>query len=80
MATVLQRVTTVLGDRLGIQAQEVTVDARFDEDLHCDSLDRIELSLALEEEFGVEIPDADAEALETVGAVVDYLEREGERR
>ncbi len=61
-------------DKLGVEESQITPEASFIDDLGADSLDTVELIMALEEEFDLEIPDEDAEALTTVKAVVDYIE------
>ena len=78
MATKLEeRVKEIIIDGLGVNADQVTPEASFVNDLGADSLDTVELIMAFEEEFGAEIPDEDAEKLTTVGAVVDYLKEKG---
>lgn len=78
MATKLEeRVKAIIVDSLGVNAEQVTPEASFVNDLGADSLDNIELIMAFEEEFGAEIPDEDAEKLTTVGAVLDYLKSKG---
>ena len=78
MATTLEeRVKAIIVDSLGVNAEQVTPEASFVNDLGADSLDNIELIMAFEEEFGAEIPDEDAEKLTTVGAVLDYLKSKG---
>ena len=64
-------------EQLGVNAEQVTPEASFIEDLGADSLDTVELVMAFEEEFGAEIPDEDAEKLTTVGAVLSYLKEKG---
>jgi acyl carrier protein len=61
-------------DKLGVEESQITPEASFIDDLGADSLDTVELIMALEEEFDLEIPDEDAEALTTVKAVIDYIE------
>jgi acyl carrier protein len=61
-------------DKLGVEESQITPEASFIDDLGADSLDTVELIMALEEEFDLEIPDEDAETLITVKAVVDYIE------
>jgi acyl carrier protein len=61
-------------DKLGVEESQITPEASFIDDLGADSLDTVELIMALEEEFDLEIPDEDAEALTTVKAVMDYIE------
>lgn len=67
------KVRAIVVDQLGIEEEEVTREASFIEDLGADSLDVVELIMAAEEEFEIEIPDEDAELLLTVGQVVDYI-------
>jgi acyl carrier protein len=69
-----QRVKEIIVEQLGVTAEQVTAEAKFIEDLGADSLDTVELVMALEEEFGQEIPDEEAEKLQTVGDVVKYIE------
>jgi acyl carrier protein len=71
------KVKEIIVEQLGVNAEQVTTDASFIEDLGADSLDTVELVMAFEEEFGAEIPDEDAEKLTTVGAVVSYLKEKG---
>jgi acyl carrier protein len=73
MGTVDERVTKIIGEQLGVEEDEVTPEASFVEDLGADSLDTVELVMALEEEFGIEIPDEDAEKILTVGKALDYI-------
>jgi acyl carrier protein len=73
MATVDERVKKIIGEQLGVEEDEVTPEASFVEDLGADSLDTVELVMALEEEFGIEIPDEDAEKILTVGKALDYI-------
>jgi acyl carrier protein len=72
--SVEQRVKEIIVEQLGVNADQVTADAKFIEDLGADSLDTVELVMALEEEFGQEIPDEEAEKLQTVGDVIKYIE------
>jgi acyl carrier protein len=69
-----QRVKDIIVEQLGVKAEQVTPEAKFIEDLGADSLDTVELIMALEEEFGVEVPDEQAEKLLTVGDVIKYIE------
>lgn len=71
------KVKEIIVEQLGVNAEQVTAEASFIEDLGADSLDTVELVMAFEEEFGAEIPDADAEKLQTVGAVIEYLKSKG---
>ena len=72
--TIEQRVKEIIVEQLGVNPDQVTPEAKFIEDLGADSLDTVELVMAFEEEFGAEIPDEDAEKLQTVGDVVKYIE------
>jgi acyl carrier protein len=67
-------VRKIIVDQLGVDEAQVTVDARFIDDLGADSLDTVELIMALEEKFGIEVPDEDAEKLVTVGKAIEYIE------
>ena len=69
-----QKVRDIIVEQLGVNADQVTTDAKFIEDLGADSLDTVELVMAYEEEFGIEVPDEEAEKLMTVGNVVQYIE------
>ncbi len=73
MATVEERVKKIIAEQLGVEEKEVTPEAAFIEDLGADSLDTVELVMALEEEFSIEIPDEDAEKILTVGKALDYI-------
>lgn len=73
--TIAERMKTVIVEQLGVKPEQVTPDAKFIEDLGTDSLDMVELVMAVEEEFGFEIPDEDTDALTTVGKAVEYVER-----
>ncbi|HXV69276.1 MAG: acyl carrier protein [Nitrospiraceae bacterium] len=73
MATVEERVKKIIAEQLGVEEDEVTPEASFVEDLGADSLDTVELVMALEEEFAIEIPDEDAEKILTVGKALDYI-------
>ena len=82
MATVLERVTKLAVDRLGVEEEDVKVESSFTEDLNADSLDLVELIMAFEEEFSqdggaIEIPDEDAEKITTVAQAVEYLKQKG---
>lgn len=69
------RVKKIVIEHLGVEAEKVTEDASFIDDLGADSLDVVELVMRIEEEFGVSIPDADAETIQTVGEAIAYLEK-----
>ena len=73
MATVEERVKKIIAEQLGVEEDEVTPEASFVEDLGADSLDTVELVMALEEKFSIEIPDEDAEKILTVGKALDYI-------
>ncbi|ADY73656.1 Acyl carrier protein [Desulfurobacterium thermolithotrophum DSM 11699] len=75
MENIEQKVKEIVADRLGVDPDEVTPEASFIEDLGADSLDTVELVMALEEEFGIEIPDEDAEKIQTVGDAIDYIQK-----
>ena len=68
------RVKEIIVNELGVEAEKVTSNASFVEDLGADSLDTVELVMAFEEEFGIDIPDEDAEQMGTVGEAVKYLQ------
>ena len=70
---IFEEVKKIIVEQLGVAETAVTMDASFIDDLGADSLDIVELIMALEEEFATEIPDADAEKVVTVGDVVDYI-------
>lgn len=74
MASINERVKSIIAEQLGVEEEKVTEDASFTEDLGADSLDQVELILALEEEFSVEIPDEDAEKIGTVSDAIKYVE------
>ena len=69
-----QRVKEIVVEQLGVKPDQVTPAAKFIEDLGADSLDTVELVMALEEEFGIEVPDEQAEKLQSVGDVIKYVE------
>jgi acyl carrier protein len=77
--SVQDRVKEIIVEQLGVNADQVTPEAKFIEDLGADSLDTVELVMAFEEEFGAEIPDEDAEKLQTVGDVIKYIEERGDK-
>ena len=73
-ATIEQKVKNIIADQLGVGEEEIKPAASFIEDLGADSLDIVELVMALEETFGVSIPDEDAEGIKTVGDAVSYIQ------
>ncbi len=72
-------VKQIIIEQLGVKAEEVTPDASFIDDLGADSLDTVELVMALEEKFEVEIPDEDAEKITTVGDAIKYIEEKSNK-
>ena len=73
MSSIEERVQKIVIEQLGVKEEEVTKDASFVDDLGADSLDTVELVMALEEEFETEIPDEDAEKITTVAEAVKYI-------
>lgn len=69
-----EKIKSIIAEQLGVKTEEVTPEASFIDDLGADSLDTVELIMALEEEFGIEIPDEDAEKMTTVGDAIKYIE------
>ncbi|MFN3550341.1 MAG: acyl carrier protein [Endomicrobiia bacterium] len=67
------KVKSIVAESLGVDINEVTENASFVNDLGADSLDTVELVMTLEEQFGIEIPDEDAEKIQTVGQAIDYI-------
>ena len=74
MSEIANRVRDLIVEQLGVNADQVTPDASFIDDLGADSLDTVELVMAFEEEFGIDIPDEDAEKMASVGDAIKYLE------
>ena len=74
-----EKVKDIIVEQLGVNPEQVTREASFIEDLGADSLDTVELVMAFEEEFSIEVPDEDAEKLQKVGDVVDYVERKAQK-
>ncbi len=74
MASVLERVTNIVAEQLGVDKEKITSDTSFVNDLGADSLDTVELVMELEEEFNVNIPDDAAEKIQTVGQAVEFIE------
>ena len=80
MASVDERVKQIIVEQLGVDEGEVTPTASFVDDLDADSLDTVELVMAFEEAFGIEIPDEDAEKIATVKDAVDYIQKHGAKK
>lgn len=76
---VMERLKEIISEQLGVKKEEVTPEASFIEDLGADSLDIVELVMALEEEFSIEIPDEDAEKMTKVSDVVKYIEEKTQK-
>ena len=74
MSSIADKVKEIVVEQLGVSEDQVTTEAKFIEDLGADSLDQVELVMALEEKFGADIPDEDAEKLTTVGDAIKYIE------
>ena len=77
MAESLEKVTDIIVEQLGVNADQVKPEAKLIEDLGADSLDAVELVMAIEEEFSIEVPDEDAEKLQSVGDILSYIENNG---
>lgn len=75
---IFEKVKSTIAEQLGIEEDEITMDSSFIDDLGADSLDIVELIMALEEEFDIEIPDEDAEKITIVGDVVEYIKQHTE--
>ena len=71
--SIFETVQSILADQLGIEPDQVTMDANFIDDLNADSLDIVELVMAMEQEFGISIPDDEAERIKTVGDAVNFI-------
>jgi len=72
--SVVEKVSGIISEQLGVKKEEIKSESSFIDDLGADSLDTVEVVMALEEEFGIEIPDEDAEKITTVGQAVKYIE------
>jgi len=70
----MERIKKIIAEQLGVDEAEISPESHFIDDLGADSLDTVELVMALEEEFGIEIPDEDAEKIQTVGDVAKYID------
>ena len=75
MSDHFDKVKEIIVDKLGVEDGKITMEAKFIDDLGADSLDTVELIMQFEEEFGIEIPDEDAEGLLSVGQAVDYIDQ-----
>ena len=80
MSDTAEKVKKIIEEQLMVEESEVTMDASFVDDLGADSLDVVEMIMEIEDEFGIEIPDEDAEKLVTVGDAIKYLERRLEQK
>ena len=80
MEPVADRVKKIIVDQLGVDEETVTAEASFVDDLGADSLDTVELVMALEEEFGIEIPDEDAEKITRVKEATEYIEKNSSKK
>ncbi len=78
--SVFDKVKKCIVEQLGVDEDEVTLDASITDDLGADSLDQVELVMALETEFNLDIPDEEAEKIKTVGEAIDYIEKELEKK
>ncbi len=76
MDNTLDKVKEIVVDKLGVESDKVTLEAKFIDDLGADSLDTVELIMQFEEEFGIEIPDEDAEKLLSVQEALDYISKQ----
>jgi acyl carrier protein len=74
MSSYEEKVKKIIEEKLSVNADQITLDARFAEDLKADSLDTVELVMALEDEFGLDIPDEEADKIKTVGDAIKYIE------
>jgi len=79
MSSLEEKVKKIIAEQLSVSEDQITPAASFVEDLGADSLDTVELVMALEEEFGIEIPDEDAEKITRVKEAVDYIEKHGDK-
>ena len=80
MSSIEQQVKAIVAEQLGVKEEEVTNDASFVDDLGADSLDTVELVMAFEEEFGIEIPDEDAEKITRVKEAIEYIEAHAKKK
>lgn len=75
MAEVKEKVAAIIAEKLGVELSQVTPEASFTNDLGADSLDTVELIMSFESEFGISIPDEDAEKISVVGDAIEYIEK-----
>lgn len=75
-----EKVKDIIGDQLGVKKEEIKIESSFIDDLGADSLDTVEVVMALEEEFGIEIPDEDAEKITTVGEAIKYIDNKVKKK
>ncbi len=80
MSALQDKVRSIIAEQLGVKPEEVTPSASFIDDLGADSLDTVELVMALEEEFGIEIPDEEAEKMVSVGDAIKYIEEKAAQK
>jgi len=80
MTDIEVKVKKIIEEKLSVNADQITNDARFAEDLKADSLDTVELVMALEDEFGLDIPDEDADKIKTVQDAIDYIRAKSEEK
>jgi acyl carrier protein len=80
MSDIAERVKQIIAEQLMVEEDEITEDASFIDDLGADSLDTVEMIMEIEDEFGIEIPDEDAEKLQTVGDAIEYVRRKVEEK
>jgi acyl carrier protein len=78
MADIAEQVRRIIAEQLMVDIEDVTDDASFIEDLGADSLDTVEMIMEIEDEFGIEIPDEDAEKIQTVGQAIEYVKQKVE--
>ncbi len=74
MSSIEEKVKAIIEEKLSVNTDQITTEARFAEDLKADSLDTVELVMALEDEFGLDIPDEEADKIKTVGNAISYIE------
>ncbi len=80
MSAVDERVKDIIAEQLGVKKEEIKPESSFVDDLGADSLDTVEIVMALEEEFGIEIPDEDAEKMATVGEAIKYIDEKAKSK